>query len=87
MQLKVFADLANSGGVSGVVISTDRSDEKKRKVVDVITVFKQTVRLSTTEKQTRYFRTTVHALETLSSRTGELRKVKVKIIDDDEVQG
>lgn len=87
MQLKVFAELAISGGVSGVIISTDRSDERKRKVVDVVTVFKQTVRLSTTEKQPRYFRNTVHALDTLSSHTGELRKVKVKIIDDEKVQG
>lgn len=87
MQLKVFAELAISGGVSGVIISTDPSDERKRKVVDVVTVFKQTVRLSTTEKQARYFRTTVHALDTLSSHTGELKKVKVKIIDDEKVQG
>lgn len=87
MQLKVFAELAISGGVSGVIISTDPSDERKRKVVDVVTVFKQTVRLSTTEKQPRYFRTTVHALDTLSSHTGELKKVKVKIIDDEKVQG
>ncbi|HAV2128660.1 TPA: hypothetical protein JHJ64_004571 [Enterobacter cloacae] len=87
MQLKVFTELAISGGVSGVIISTDRSDERKRKVVDVVTVFNQTVRLSTANKMPRYFRNTAHALEILSSQTGELKKVKVKIIDEDEVQG
>lgn len=83
MQLNVFAELAISGGVSDVIISTDRSDVRKRKVVDVVTVFNQTVRISTTGKQPRYFRTTVHALDTLSSHTGELKKVKVKIIDNE----
>ena len=80
MHLSVFAELAKSGVISGVIISTDPTDERKRTVVDLKTVFGKTVRLTTAAKKTpRYFKDTVQALETLSSYTGELKNVKVKI--------
>ncbi|WP_206756272.1 hypothetical protein, partial [Pantoea agglomerans] len=56
-------------------------DDKLRTVVDVVTVFDKTIRLTTRQKSPRYFRDCVQALETLSSYTGENRNVKVKVIE------
>lgn len=81
MQLRVFADLAIEGVVTEVIISKDPLDDKLRTVVDVVTVFDKTIRLTTRQKSPRYFRDCVQALETLSSYTGENRNVKVKVIE------
>lgn len=53
MHLSVFAELAKSGVISGVIISTDPTDERKRTVVDLKTVFGKTVRLTTAAKKLR----------------------------------
>lgn len=79
MHLTVFAELAKSGAISEVIISPDPADVRKRIIVDLKTVFGQTVRLTTLARTPRYFKDTVTALDTLSSHTGELKNVKVKI--------
>lgn len=79
MQLSVFNELAKSGAITGVIISVDPSDERKRTVVDLTTVFGKTVRLTTATKKPRYFKNTIQALDTISSQTGELKNVKGKI--------
>lgn len=79
MQLPVFAKLAKTGAISEVIIYSDPLDLKNRTVVDIVTVFGHTLRLSTLHKTPRYFIDIVNALEILASQTGELRNVKVKI--------